>query len=102
MTYDVDHKSFILEINSIPSADATIPLAKSMLEATRKIESAVVQKINCMFFVARRICLPSVESLLKREKAIDGGKDMYAEFSQNLNDLINTYFMIEKEEDMEI
>lgn len=42
MTYDVDHKSFILEIISIPEAGVTIPLAKAMLEATRKIESAVV------------------------------------------------------------
>lgn len=42
ITYDVDHESFILEINSIPTADATIPLAKAMLEATRKIESALV------------------------------------------------------------
>ena len=73
ITYDVDHESFILEINSIPNADATIPLAKEMLEATRKIESALVQKLNCMYFVARKISLPSVENLLKREKALDEG-----------------------------
>lgn len=55
-----------------------------------------------MYFVARKISLPSVENLLKREKALDEGSDMYLEFSRALNDLINTYFLIENEEDMEL
>jgi hypothetical protein len=40
-----------------------------MLEATRKIESALVQKLNCMYFVARKVSMPTVESLYKRESA---------------------------------
>ena len=102
MTYSTDNESFILELKSIPSAGATIPLAKAMLEATRKIESALVQKLNCMYFVSRKISLPSVESLLKREKSFETSKEMYLEFSEALNILINAYFCIEKEEDMEI
>ena len=73
-----------------------------MLEATRRIESALVQKLNCVYFIARKISLPSVDNLLKREKALDQGKEMYYEFSRALNELINTYFGIEKEEDMEV
>jgi hypothetical protein len=55
-----------------------------------------------MYFVARKISLPSVEGLLKKERSIESSKEMYLEFSQALNQLINTYFCIEKEEDMEI
>jgi hypothetical protein len=102
MTYSTDNESYILELKSIPSARATIPLAKAMLEATRRIESALVQKLNCMYFVSRKISLPSVESLLKREKSFESSKEMYLEFSEALNTLINAYFSIEKEEDMEI
>jgi hypothetical protein len=42
MTYSTDNESFILELKSIPATNATIPLAKAMLEATRRIESALV------------------------------------------------------------
>jgi len=55
-----------------------------------------------MYFVSRKISLPSVESLLKREKSFESSKEMYLEFSEALNTLINAYFSIEKEEDMEI
>lgn len=102
MTYSSDNESFILEITSIPAANATIPLAKAMLEATRKIESALVQKLNCMYFVSRKISLPSVDNLLKKEKSVESAKEMYLEFSHALNQLINTYFCIENESDMEV
>jgi len=102
ISYSTDNESFILEVKSIPAANATIPLAKLMLEATRRIESALVQKLNCMYFVSRKISLPSVENLLKKEKSLECAKEMYLDFSHALNELINTYFSIDKEEDMEI
>ena len=73
-----------------------------MLEATRKIESALVQKLNCMYFVARQVSLPSIETMLKKEKMSDNGADMYLQFSQQLNKLINIYFSITNEEEMEV
>ena len=42
MSYDVDKESFILKINSVPSQNQVTGLASAMLEATRKIESALV------------------------------------------------------------
>ena len=68
-----------------------------MLDATRKIESALVQKLNCMYFVARKVSMPTVESMQKREKMQEEGQDMYLDFSKQLNQLINTYFTISKE-----
>ena len=68
-----------------------------MLEATRKIESALVQKLNCMYFVARKVSMPTVESMHKKEKTQEEGQDMYLDFSKQLNTLINTYFTISKE-----
>ena len=68
-----------------------------MLEATRKIESALVQKLNCMYFVARKVSMPTVESMHKKEKMQEPGEDMYLDFSKQLNKLINTYFTIAKE-----
>ena len=53
-----------------------------------------------MYFVARRVSLPSVENMIKKEKA--GGKEIYLNYSRMLNELINTYFSIESEKDMEI
>ena len=49
-----------------------------------------------MYFIARRVSLPSVEYMLKKEKQ-ENGEEMYKDFSQQLNDLINLYFSIENE-----
>ena len=68
ITYDVDKESFVLQMTSIPAPAAAMPLAQAMLEATRKIESALVQKLNCMYFVARKVSMPTVESMHKKEK----------------------------------
>ena len=68
-----------------------------MLEATRKIESALVQKLNCMYFVARKVSMPTMESMHKKEKMQEEGQDMYLDFSKQLNELINAYFTISKE-----
>lgn len=74
-----------------------MPLAKAMLDGTHKIENALIQKLNCMYFVARMVSLPSIEAMLKKEKTTDSGKEMYLEFSRQLNKLINIYFSITDE-----
>lgn len=81
----------------MPGPAQAMPLANAMLAATHKIESALIQKLNCMYFVARLVSLPSIEVLLKKEKQTDDGKEMYLEFSRHLNKLINVYFSITKE-----
>lgn len=57
-----------------------------------------------MYFVAKRVSLATVDVMLKREKEqADSGQQMYRDFSQQLNDLINQYFGIENDEiDMEV
>ena len=52
-----------------------------------------------MYFVAKKVSLPTVEYMLKKEKSDDkdGGDEMYTNFSKQLNDLINMYFTISKE-----
>lgn len=42
MTYDVDHKSFIVQVFQLPQAHDVTRLASVMLEATRRIESALI------------------------------------------------------------
>jgi hypothetical protein len=32
----------------------------------------MVQKLNCMYFVARKVSLPTVDSMLKKEKELGG------------------------------
>ena len=71
MTYETDKESYILKILSVPAASQSMSLANAMLTATRKIESALMQKLNCMYFVARRVSLPSVETMLKKEAKQD-------------------------------
>merc|ERR1711970_768469 len=73
-----------------------------MLDETRKIEPALVQKLNCMYFVARKVSLISVESMLKKEKSVDNAKKMYLDFSKQLNDLLNLYFSVENELEIEL
>ena len=98
MTYDTDKESFILRIESVPGPQAAMPLAKAMLDSTRKIENALIQKLNCMYFVARIVSLPSIDIMLKKERSSDdSGKEMYIDFSRELNRLINIYFSITDE-----
>ena len=82
MTYDTDKESFILRIVSVPAPQVAMPLARAMLDSTRKIEQALIQKLNCMYFVARIVSLPSIETMLKKERLVDNGKEMYIEFSK--------------------
>lgn len=48
-----------------------------------------------MYFVARKVSVPTIEALLKKERS-DTSK-IYQEFSVQLNDLINRYFRTENE-----
>ena len=67
-----------------------------MLEETQRIEKNMIQKLNCMYFIARRISMPTVEHMLKREKTEDFVA-LYKGFSKQLNDLINLYFSVTDE-----
>lgn len=49
-----------------------------------------------MYFVARRVSMPSIEHMLKREKNEDAVA-MYKGYSKQLNELINLYFSITNE-----
>lgn len=54
-----------------------------MLEATRKIESALIQKLNCSYFVARKVSMPSIEAMMKKERSdVNAAKEMYINFSK--------------------
>ena len=52
-------------INRIPNAKHTLDLSRRMIEATRKIEKNLISKLNCVYFAARKVSLPSVEVMLK-------------------------------------
>ena len=97
MTYDTEKESFVLQVLSVPAPECSIPMANAMLAGTRLIESALIQKLNCIYFVARRVSIPNVEFMLKEEKRSKNGSDMYLKFSQDLNELINLYFSITDE-----
>ena len=98
MTYDVDHKSFIVQVFQLPQSNDVTRLASVMLEATRRIESALIQKLNCAYFVARKVSMPTIEAMMKKERVdVNAAKEMYLNFSQQLNELINLYFSIENE-----
>mmetsp|Transcript_19226 Transcript_19226/g.18361 ORF Transcript_19226/g.18361 Transcript_19226/m.18361 type:complete len:200 (+) Transcript_19226:312-911(+) len=100
ISYELENESFVLKVLEIPKGEV-MELAQEMLEGTRKIEQNMVSKLNCMYFVARKVSLPSVSFMLQKEKN-EEAKDMYLAFSQQMNDLINSYFRIEKDENMEV
>lgn len=101
MTYDLDNECFILEFIRIPSQANIYQLSQDMLAETRSIEKNLVQKLNSMFFAARKVSLPSVSFMLKKESDLEeeqpgSSKAMYLDFSRKLNDLINLYFSASK------
>jgi len=72
-----------------------------MLFETRKIEKNLVAKLNCMYFAARKVSLPNVDYMMRKEKELEeqeeeSSQQMYIDFSKRLNDLINVYFRAEK------
>lgn len=59
-----------------------------------------------MYFASRKVSLPSIEFMMKKENEMEdeeqgSSKDMYIEFSQRLNELINLYFSATKKDDIE-
>jgi hypothetical protein len=50
-----------------------------------------------MYFVARKVSMISIESMLKKEKIVENSKSMYLDLSKQLNELINLYFSVENE-----
>jgi hypothetical protein len=86
MTYDLDKECFILEFLRIPSQADIYELSQDMLAETRKIENNLVSKLNSMYFAARKVSLPSVGFMLKKEtemeeQAVGSCKEMYLDFS---------------------
>jgi hypothetical protein len=71
-------------------------MSEEMLSATRSIEKNMVAKLNCMYFAARKVSLPSIEFMLKQESQAEDPAQMYIDFSKKLNDLINLYFQARK------
>ena len=61
----------MLRMLSIPGGGQTLELSQDMLAETRRIERNMIQKLNCMYFVARRISMPTIEHMLKKEKGED-------------------------------
>jgi hypothetical protein len=54
-----------------------------MLKETRRIEMNLVSKLNCMYFAARKVSVPSVDFMMKKEKEMgDEAANMYIGFSQ--------------------
>jgi len=70
-----------------------------MLELTRKIEESMISKLNCMYFVGKRVSLPNIDCLNKQIKEDSKRKDggVLKATSKRLNELINDYFKIEDE-----
>ena len=67
-----------------------------MLKETRRIERNMISKLNCMYFIARKISLPTIDFLLKKEKS-ENADNLYKGFTKQLNELINMYFRIEND-----
>lgn len=49
----------------------TVELSELMLKETRRIEKNMISKINCMYFIARKVSLPTIDLLMKKEKTED-------------------------------
>jgi hypothetical protein len=99
VAYDLDNESFILEFRRIPHQTHVFELSEAMLAETRRIEKNMVSKLNCMYFAARKVSLPSVDYMLRKEEELadqgtggQGSAELYLDFSRKLNNLINTYF----------
>jgi hypothetical protein len=57
-------------------------LTDEMLIETRKIERNLISKLNCMYFAARKISMPSIEYMMRKEQELSKNyKDMYIDFS---------------------
>ena len=71
-----------LEIIRIPHQKHIFELTDEMLFETRKIEKNLISKLNCMYFAARKISMPSIEYMMRKEQELGKNcKDMYIDFS---------------------
>lgn len=57
-----------------------------MLAETRKIEKNLVSKLNCMYFAARKVSLPNVDYMIRKENELEdeerkSSQKMYLDFS---------------------
>lgn len=53
-----------------------------MLKATRLIENNLISKLNCMYFAARKVSVPSVDFMMKKEAELgEEAANMYIGFS---------------------
>nr|AEV53961.1 RecQ-like protein [Stylonychia lemnae] len=66
ISYDTDQDSFVLRLQHIPSGGSTFDLSQDMLTETRRIERNMIQKLNCMYFVARKVSLLLQSICLKK------------------------------------
>lgn len=55
-----------------------------------------------MYFSARKVSLPSIDYMIKKEKELEDPSGMYIDFSKKLNNLINLYFQGRRGEDIEL
>ena len=70
-----------------PSGGQTLELSREMLEETQRIEKSMIQTLNCNYFVAMRIRIPTIEHMLKRETN-ENFVALYQGFSKQLNELM--------------
>ena len=97
IAYDMDQESFILEFHKLPQQSYIHELSQDMLRETRRIEKNLVSKLNCMYFAARKVSVPSIDYMMRKEKEMgEEAANMYIGFSKKLNTLINSYFMAGK------
>jgi len=71
IAYDLDHESFVLEFSRIPHHAHICELSQDMLHETRRIEKNLVSKLNCMYFAARKISLPNVDYMMRKEAELE-------------------------------
>jgi hypothetical protein len=55
-----------------------------------------------MYFIARRISMPTVEHMMKKERSEEDPDKLFRGFSKQLNELINTYFSVMDEGEIEV
>jgi hypothetical protein len=74
-----------------------------MLKEARKIERNMVAKLNCMYFAAKKVSMSTIDFMMRKEEEMGGEcSQMYLDFSQKLNDLINLYFQAKQGDDIEL
>ena len=71
IAYDMDQESFILEVSRIPHQSHVVELSQDMLVETRRIEKNLVSKLNCMYFAARKVSLPNVDYMMRKETELE-------------------------------